>query len=141
MCQLQNSSEGQRSAAGRRILIVEDHLATAKGLTLLLNMAFADASVHIATSAEDALEHCETAPPHVVIMDISLPGMNGLDATRKIKALYPAAQVLMHTNNDMQVFQTESESAGASAFISKRLTSTQLVPAIARLLAPAEPQG
>lgn len=118
----------------RSIMIVEDHVATAKALLSLLKETFPDVQFDVATSAEDALALYDVHPPEVVIMDISLPGMNGIEATRRIKARHPEARVIMHSGKDMLLFQTESANAGASAFVSKRDTATKLATVIGHLL-------
>ncbi len=116
-----------------KVLIVEDHAATRNAVSALLAWAFPACRLLIAPSAEGAFALCDVEAPDLVIMDIALPGMNGIEATRHIKALYPGTQVVMHSNSDMQVYQDESMLAGAGAFVSKRRTSLELVPVIIRL--------
>jgi two-component system invasion response regulator UvrY len=138
MCAFPQLNENTESCARRSILIVEDHSAIATAMRLLLKRAFPACRLQVAESAESALTYCEAEPPDIVIMDISLPGMNGIEATRRIKAMYPATEVIIHTGNDMPIFQEESETVGAAAFISKRDTSKALVPVISRLMALAD---
>lgn len=121
--------------SGATILIVEDHPATRQAVTALLDASFPGSRVVAVISAEDAMPVCQAEIPDIVVMDISLPGMNGLDATRFIKSEYPMVQVVMHSSSDMPIFREESTAAGASAFISKGRTSRDLVPVISRLLA------
>lgn len=137
MCFVQRPLRPKVIDGHRTILIVEDHPATGKALMGLLKAAFPEYQLFVAESAESALERCEIQAPELVVMDISLPGMNGLEATRRIKTLSPATHVVMHTNNDMQIFQDESEIFGASAFVSKRDSSAYLVQTITRLLESA----
>lgn len=103
----------------------------------LLTGAFPRYQVIQADSAERALVLCGMEAPSVVVMDITLPEMNGMDATRKIKALHPETVVVMHSSSDMPAYREESAAAGASAFVGKGRTSHDLVPAIARLLPDA----
>lgn len=116
-----------------KVLIVEDHAATRNAVSALLAWAFPACQLLIAPSAEGAFALCDVEAPDLVIMDIALPGMNGIEATRHIKARHPGTQVVMHSNSDMQVYQDESMLAGAGAFVSKRRTSLELVPVIIRL--------
>lgn len=116
------------------ILIVEDHAATRNAMVALLDGALPWCRLVAVDTAEAALALCAQALPTVVIMDISLPGMNGIEATQQIRALFPHAQVVMHSSNDMQVFRDESAAAGACAFVSKGRGSCDLVSAVSRLL-------
>jgi DNA-binding NarL/FixJ family response regulator len=122
-----------------KILLVDDHRGTRSAVLALLCQAFPQHHLLGADSAESALSMVTTHPPAMVIMDIALPGMNGVDATRRIKALSPRTHVVMLSNSDMQVYQDSSLAAGASAFVSKRRSSSELVPVVSALLAPAYP--
>ncbi|CAN0509814.1 unnamed protein product, partial [Phaeothamnion confervicola] len=116
------------------ILVVEDHAATRMAVMALLAGAFPGCRLIGADSAEVALPLCEREAPRVVIMDIALPGMNGIEATRLIKARHPGIRVVMHSSNDMQIFRDESVAVGASAFVGKGTRSGELVPVLAGLL-------
>lgn len=121
------------------ILIVEDHTATREALHVLLHGALAGHGLHIQTaeSAESAISLVEADAPDIVIMDITLPGMNGIEATQIIRRIAPATDVVMHSNSDMDIYREMSARVGASAFVSKRHTGRELVPAILDLLKPA----
>jgi DNA-binding NarL/FixJ family response regulator len=122
-----------------KLLIVEDHAATREALHALLGGAVGEhrLQIWVADSAEAAICLVETEAPDIVIMDISLPGMNGIEATRIIRRLAPATDVVMHSNNDTESYREMSASVGASAFVSKRHTARELVPAILEILKPA----
>jgi DNA-binding NarL/FixJ family response regulator len=87
--------------------------------------------------AEDALALCDTEHPDLVVLDIKLPGMDGFEATRRIKESWPRTVVVMHSSSDMPVYREASLAAGAAAFIGKGRNSRALVPLIAGLLRTA----
>lgn len=135
--------EKRSSAPGGGILIVEDHRRTVDLLVQLLGGAFPGQNMRTAASAEEALASCRLSLPRVVVMDIGLPGVNGIDAARQIKALSPAVGVVMHSNHDDAIYREQSAAAGADAFVSKAQSHAELVPAIAQLLSlqPHPPSG
>lgn len=125
--------------SGRGILIAEDHRPTVDLLLALLAAAFPACPIQTAFSAEEALERCQAAAPKVVIMDIGLPGMNGIDATRHIKATLPTVHVVVHSSLDPSLFADACTQAGASAFVSKGTPQVDLIPLVAKLL--SDPEG
>ena len=72
--------------------------------------------------------------PNIVLMDIMLPAMSGIETTRHIKGVVPDAQVVMLSIYEDSAYKTDAAAAGAVAYISKRKMGTELVPLIAKLL-------
>ena len=87
-----------------------------------------------AECAEDALTLCGTEQPDLIVLDIKLPGMDGFEATRRIKESWPRTVIVMHSSSDMSVYRDASLAAGAAAFVGKGRNSRTLVPLIASLL-------
>jgi DNA-binding NarL/FixJ family response regulator len=70
-------------------------------------------------------------------MDIRLPGMSGIEATRQIKAISPSVQVVMLTIHEDDSYRADATAAGASAYVEKQAMHTKLIPTLAALLANA----
>jgi two-component system invasion response regulator UvrY len=117
-----------------KILIVEDHESMRNSLRQWISTVFQDYEVRDTGTGEDAVELCKEIKPDVVVMDIKLPGINGILATRQIKKMFPEIQVIVLTVYDIPAFQAEAAAAGASAFISKNNMYKELVPAIEKLI-------
>lgn len=138
---MQSSRSDQASAAQARaitILVVEDHDATREAVMTLIAGALPGCSLVAAGSAGAAVDACAARPPEVVVMDIALPDMNGIEAARRIKDMHPGTLVVMHSANDHQVYRDEAALAGASAFVRKGRCSARLAAVIAGLFAPGE---
>jgi DNA-binding NarL/FixJ family response regulator len=117
------------------ILIVEDHEAVRKALRDWLGVEFPSCRVIEATSGEEAIALVRVEPPHLVVMDIRLPGINGIEATRQIKAALPFTQIVMLTIHTNDIYRIDAGVAGASAYITKQKMYCELVPTLAALLA------
>jgi DNA-binding NarL/FixJ family response regulator len=118
-----------------RILIVEDHDSLRASLRDWLTAVFPHAEVSAVTNGEEAIAAVQTWPPGIVVMDIGLPGMSGIEATRRIKRIAPHTHVVIVTIQEAAAYQASAAEAQASAFVPKRNMHTQLIPAVAGLLA------
>jgi DNA-binding NarL/FixJ family response regulator len=118
----------------QRILIVEDHTLLRAGLRALLTQ---DPDIEIVGEADngrDAVQSIGTLMPHLVLMDLSMPGMNGIEAIRDIKRRYPETRVLVLTIHKTDEYIHESLRAGADGYILKDATHDELRVAIRSVL-------
>jgi DNA-binding NarL/FixJ family response regulator len=99
------------------VLIVDDHALVRQVIrSVIVDLA---TEIRECASAEEALAACTDRPPDWVLMDIKLPGMDGLRAARTIAATWPAVRVCIVTNYDDLALRVEASGAGASAYVVK----------------------
>jgi DNA-binding NarL/FixJ family response regulator len=113
-----------------RVAIVEDDEGIRSSLAALIRRAAALRMAGDYPDAETALKQIPAQPPDVVLMDINLPGMNGVECVRQLKAAVPALQVLMLTVYEDSDSLFNSLKAGASGYLLKRTASAKLLEAI-----------
>jgi DNA-binding NarL/FixJ family response regulator len=109
-----------------RVLIVDDQALMREGLQTLLEL---DKTIHVvgmAANGHDAVTLARERSPHVVLMDIRMPGQDGIAATRALKATHPEIQVLMLTTFDDDDLIFAALQAGASGYVLKDTPSEQL---------------
>jgi DNA-binding NarL/FixJ family response regulator len=119
----------------KTMLIVDDHDSVRQALSRWLGAIFHDCTVLTAASGEEALAIVRDRPPQVIVMDFGLPGMNGAEATRRIREKAPETQVVILTIHDSPAYRADADSAGVSAYVLKEEMQTQLVPTLERFLA------
>jgi CheY-like chemotaxis protein len=124
------------AAEGGTIVIVEDHDELRETLLEWLKSTFCDCSFLVAGSGEKAIELTSQYHPDIVLMDIQLPGINGIEAIRRIKKISPRTQALILSVMNVAIYKDEAMEAGASAYINKQHMHAELIPAIAQLLPP-----
>jgi DNA-binding NarL/FixJ family response regulator len=113
-----------------RILLAEDHETIRDGLKLLLNSQSDMEVVGEADNGRAALNLAEQLLPDVVVMDISMPELNGLQATKKLKEKCSRVKVLILTRHADPVYLQELLQAGASGYVLKQSKSEELIRAI-----------
>lgn len=111
-------------------MITEDQRLMREGLKTLLDLEQDLDVVELAENGKDALEKLPGAQPDVILMDIRMPVMDGVEATRIIKEKYPKVKVLILTTFDDDEFIIEALKGGAVGYILKDLSSEKLVSAI-----------
>lgn len=116
------------------ILIVDDHDAVRTSLLDWFGTVFPDCALAEARSGEEAVELALARPPDVILMDIGLPQMSGIEAARRIKAAAPQVQVVMLTIHETPEYQADAAAAGVTAYILKRQMYRELIPTLQRLL-------
>lgn len=116
-----------------RVALVEDDSEVREGLKLLLSASTCCRCVGAYGSGEDALLALPTLRPDVVLMDINLPGMSGIDCIRKLKSTVPEIQIMMLTvfEDHDRIFQ--SLNAGASGYLLKQTPPASLLDGIVEL--------
>jgi DNA-binding NarL/FixJ family response regulator len=120
---------------------VEDDNRTRESLTDLLRRAPSLAFVGSYATGEEALKEIPTQHPHVALVDINLPGMNGIECVLKLKAALPALNVLMLTTHDESDLIFESLRAGASGYLLKNRAHAGLVESVEQMHAGGSPMS
>ena len=113
-----------------RILLADDHVTVRHGLKLLIDGQPDMKVVSEASDGETAVQRAVALKPDVIVMDISMPGMNGLVATRKLKQLQPDAAVVTLTRHGDEAYLQELLRAGVSGYVLKQSAPTELLQAI-----------
>jgi DNA-binding NarL/FixJ family response regulator len=113
-----------------RVLIADDHRLFAEALRAILGGDRRIDVVGLVASGDEAVEKAKELEPDVVLMDISMPGLNGLDATRKIRASQENVQVLMVTGSDSRQDVDAARTAGAAGYVTKDRIAAELIGAI-----------
>ena len=111
-----------------KLLIVDDHQVVREGIQQMLRLESDIEVVGQADNFEDALKQAQLHSPDVVLMDIQMPGVSGLDTTRMLKEILPDCHVIMLTLYDEYI--TEAFEAGAEGYLHKDLKRDELVRAI-----------
>ena len=116
-----------------RVLLADDHPLLRQGIRTVLEPVADICVVAEAANGQEALDRCDETPPDVVLMDIQMPGMDGVEATRRIHASHPQVAVLVLTVHDEPMLIQEAFKAGALGYLLKETASSSLAEAIRRV--------
>jgi len=116
------------------ILVVEDFALLRSSVVQWLQNRFPGCLVHGVDSGERALEHARSARPDIVLMDINLPGIDGIEATCRIKAEAPETAVVMLTIHDTPQHRAAAADAGAAGYLPKSEMEAKLESTVESLL-------
>lgn len=116
--------------AAIKVMIVDDHSLVREGLKAVFDQGKDIEVVGEAGSGEEAIDMVDSVKPDVILMDISMPGMNGIQATRLIREKNPASKVVILTMLDQEGYVYEAIKAGATGYMLKSTSSDDLVNAI-----------
>lgn len=113
-----------------RVLLVDDHALMSEGLRALLGYYDDVEVVGDARDGREAIAQVDRLRPDVVLMDVAMPGMNGIDATKAIMEQHPKTRVLIVTQHEDRQYVVPLLQAGASGYILKRALGSELIGAL-----------
>ncbi len=110
-----------------KVIIVDDHAIVREGLKSLINHEEDFEVIAEAESGTACLGILETAVPHIILMDLKMPGISGIESTRLIKSEYPQIKILLLTNYDDEAYVLEAIKAGADGYVLKDVKKGDLI--------------
>jgi len=117
-----------------KVLIIDDHASFRQVLKEMLVYDNPSFQIVEARDGKEAREKVRTQPPHLILMDVSLPDDNGLHLTKEIKAHHPRIIIFVLTNHDLPEFEEAAYQMGADKFFSKKVSSLEISAAIKKVL-------
>lgn len=117
------------------ILIADDHAIVRKGLVELLREEFSSAAISEAADSTEVFEKIKSKVWDVILLDISMPGRNGIDLLKQLKLQGIKAPVLILSMHPEEQYAVRAIKAGASGFLNKNSATTELITAIRKVLA------
>ena len=116
-----------------KVLLVDDHELVRMGMSRMLSDVSDITVVGEACNGEEALTQAKKLKPHVVLMDVQMPGIGGIEATRKLAHLFPQLAILVVTICEEEPFPSRILKAGAMGYITKGTDLQEMVLAIRKV--------
>jgi DNA-binding NarL/FixJ family response regulator len=113
-----------------KILVVDDHDLVRMGLSRILDDIDGFSVVGAANSGEEAISLAKELSPDVLMMDVKMPGMGGIEATKRIKLANNSIKIIAVTSCDDDLYPSKLMRAGASAYLTKRATPEEMIEAV-----------
>lgn len=113
-----------------RVLLVDDHAFVRSGVKAILEFEKGIDVVGEAGSGLEAIEKAESVKPDLIVMDVNMPDLDGIETTKRIKQKHPSISIIILTVNDEELFLIEAVRAGAASFLLKDSSSDQLISSI-----------
>ena len=120
------------------VMLVDDSLIMLKKLEMMVR-ELGHEVVHVCKTGLEAVTAYPTIKPHLVLMDITMPDMDGIEATRRIVAGDPQARVIMVTSHGQQAMVVQALEVGARGYVLKPVVKDKLATMIARALKSTQP--
>ena len=118
----------------RRVLLVDDHPVIRQGFRRILTQAFSDLCVGEAETGEQAIALSESSVWDLIILDLSLPGLSGLEVIRDVRRMQPESRIIVVSIHSPQQFARRALSVGAAAYLEKSAAPEEMVKAVAEVL-------
>jgi two-component system response regulator NreC len=113
-----------------KVLIADDHAILREGLKTLLDLSENVEVVGSVSNGKEAVEMAAQASPDIVLMDIAMPVMDGIEATRRISKANPKVRIIVLSQHDNREYVLSSIKAGASGYLLKKAVSAEIISAI-----------
>jgi DNA-binding NarL/FixJ family response regulator len=136
---VEEASRGGTTPQAARLLIVDDHALVREGLRTMLQGEEGIEVIAEANDGQQALNMCRELKPDLVLMDVRMPVMDGLESTRRIKAETPGTSVVMVTMHENPDYLFEAVKAGAAGYVLKDASGERLLGAVRRTLEGESP--
>lgn len=130
------SQKDSGASQAKVLLLVDDNFAVRSSLKTWLAYVFPQIKILEADCGESALALFDFVTPTLILMDVALPGMSGIEAARRVNVVQPESRIVMLSFHDEPQYQNDAQRAGAFAFFSKSEKITDLLPTLKEILGP-----